>query len=127
MPVKYSRIEELALITLNRPEALNALSVEVVKKIGEAIEEAADSDARALLITGEGEKAFCAGADISEFMDRNIVEAFEAAEIGQNTFAKLDNLGIPSLAVINRPGPCTGHGNDRPDGWSGRSLGHWPY
>ena len=101
MPVKYSQIEELALITLNRPEALNALSVEVVKKIGEAIDKAAASDARALLITGEGEKAFCAGADISEFMDRNIVEAFEAAEIGQNTFAKLDNLGIPSLAVIN--------------------------
>ena len=101
MPVKCSRIEELALITLNRPEALNALSVEVVKKIGEAIEEAAASDARALLITGGGEKAFCAGADISEFMGRNIVETFEAAEIGQNTFAKLDNLGIPSLAVIN--------------------------
>ena len=101
MPVEYSQIDELALITLNRPEALNALSVQVVKDIGEAIDKAAASNARALLITGAGEKAFCAGADISEFMGRTVVEALEAAEFGQNTFAKLDNLRIPSLAVIN--------------------------
>ena len=101
MPVEYSRIDEFALITLNRPEALNALSVQVVKDIGGAIDEAASSDARALLITGAGEKAFCAGADISEFMGRNIVEAMAATELGQNTFAKLDSLTIPSLAVIN--------------------------
>ena len=101
MPVEYSQIDELALITLNRPEALNALSVQVVREIGEAIDKAAASDARALLITGAGEKAFCAGADISEFMGRTVVEALEAAEFGQNTFAKLDNLRIPSLAVIN--------------------------
>ena len=101
MPVEYSQLDELALITLNRPEALNALSVQVVKDIGEAIDKAAASNARALLITGTGEKAFCAGADISEFMGRTVVEALEAAEFGQNTFAKLDNLRIPSLAVIN--------------------------
>ena len=101
MPVEYSQLDELALITLNRPEALNALSVQVVREIGEAIDKAAASDARALLITGAGKKAFCAGADISEFMGRTVVEALEAAEFGQNTFAKLDNLRIPSLAVIN--------------------------
>ena len=99
--VKYSRIDEYALITLNRPEALNALSVQVVKDIGAAIDQAAASDARTLLITGAGEKAFCAGADISEFMGRNIVEAMAATEMGQNTFAKLDSLAIPSVAVIN--------------------------
>ncbi|MDP7549169.1 MAG: enoyl-CoA hydratase-related protein [Alphaproteobacteria bacterium] len=101
MPIELTRIEEFALITLNRPEALNALSVQVVKDIGAAIDEAAASDARALLITGAGEKAFCAGADISEFMGRNIVEAMAATELGQNTFAKLDSLSIPSVAVIN--------------------------
>ena len=99
--VEYSRIDEYALITLNRPEALNALSVQVVKDIGAAIDQAAASDARTLLITGAGEKAFCAGADISEFMGRNIVEAMAATEMGQNTFAKLDSLAIPSVAVIN--------------------------
>lgn len=101
MPVELTRIEEFALITLNRPEALNALSVQVVKDIGAAIDEAAASDARAILITGAGERAFCAGADISEFMGRNIVEAIAATELGQNTFAKLDSLTIPSVAVIN--------------------------
>ena len=101
MPVEYTRIEEFALITLNRPEALKALSVQGGKDIGAAIDEAAASDARALLITGAGEKAFCAGADISEFMGRNIVEAIAATELGQNTFAKLDSLTIPSVAVIN--------------------------
>ncbi len=101
MPVELTRIEKFALITLNRPEALNALSVQVVKDIGAAIDEAAASDARAILITGAGEKAFCAGADISEFMGRNIVEAIAATELGQNTFAKLDSLTIPSVAVIN--------------------------
>ena len=101
MPVELTRIEKFALITLDRPEALNALSVQVVKDIGAAIDEAAASDARAILITGAGEKAFCAGADISEFMGRNIVEAIAATELGQNTFAKLDSLTIPSVAVIN--------------------------
>jgi enoyl-CoA hydratase len=101
MPVEYTRVEEFGLITLNRPEALNALSVQVVKDISSAIDEAAGSDARALLITGAGDKAFCAGADISEFMGRNIVEAMAATELGQNIFAKLDSLTIPSMAVIN--------------------------
>ncbi len=101
MPVELTRIEKFALITLNRPEALNALSVQVVKDIGAAIDEAVASNARAILITGAGEKAFCAGADISEFMGRNIVEAIAATELGQNTFAKLDSLTIPSVAVIN--------------------------
>ena len=101
MPVEYTRVEEFGLITLNRPEALNALSVQVVKDIGSAIDEAAGSDARALLITGAGDKAFCAGADISEFMGRNIVEAMAATELGQNIFAKLDSLTIPSVAAIN--------------------------
>ena len=101
MPVEYTRVEEFGLITLNRPEALNALSVQVVKDISSAIDEAAGSDARALLITGAGDKAFCAGADISEFMGRNIVEAMAATELGQNIFAKLDSLTIPSVAAIN--------------------------
>ena len=101
MSVELSRVEEFALITLNRPEALNALSFEIVRRIGEAIDEAAASDARALLITGAGDKAFCAGADIKEFMGRNVAQEFQAAQAGQHTFAKLDHLAIPSLAIVN--------------------------
>ena len=66
MPVEFSRVDEFALITLNRPEALNALSFSIVEEIDAAISRAAASDARALLFTGAGERAFCAGADISE-------------------------------------------------------------
>lgn len=101
MPVELTRVEEFALITLNRPDALNALSFEIVREIGAAIDEAEASDARALLFTGAGEKAFCAGADISELMGRTIIEEKAGAERGQTTFAKLDRLAIPSVAVIN--------------------------
>ena len=101
MPVEYSRRDEFAVITLNRPEALNALSFAIVREIGEAISEAEASDARALLITGAGDKAFCAGADISEFMGRTVQQEIADTERGQNTFARLDSLRIPSLAVIN--------------------------
>jgi enoyl-CoA hydratase len=101
MPVELTRHDELALLTLNRPEALNALSIQVVRDIGAAIDEVAASDARALLITGAGDKAFCAGADIKEFMGRNVVEGFNATHDAQQTIAKLDHLRLPSLAIIN--------------------------
>ena len=101
MPVEFSRRDEFAVITLNRPEALNALSFEIVRQIGEAIDEADASDARCLIITGAGERAFCAGADISEFMGRTVQQEIADTERGQNTFARLDSLRIPSLAAIN--------------------------
>ncbi len=101
MPVEYARRDEFAVITLNRPEALNALSFQIVQEISDAIDRAAGSDARALLITGAGGKAFCAGADISELMGRSVTEVRAGARRGQTIFAKLDELAIPSLAVIN--------------------------
>lgn len=101
MPVELSRIDEFALITLNRPEALNALSFEIVREIGACIDEAAQSDARALLFIGAGERAFCAGADINELANRDMVAAREDGARGQTTFAKLDTLPITSVAIIN--------------------------
>lgn len=101
MPVEFTRKDEFAIITLNRPEALNALSFDIVRQIGDAIDEAAASDARCLIVTGAGDRAFCAGADISEFMGRSVQQEIADTERGQNTFARLDSLRIPSLAVIN--------------------------
>ncbi len=101
MPVDFSRRDEIAVITLNRPEALNALSFGIVEEIGEAIGRAAASDARALIFTGAGERAFCAGADISELMGRSLTEVRAGARRGQLTMAKLDELPIPSIAAIN--------------------------
>lgn len=92
---------ELAIITLNRPEALNALSFQVLKDIGAAIDKVADMNIRALVFTGAGEKAFCAGADIKELMGRAVMEERSGAELGQRAFAKLDGFKVPTIAAIN--------------------------
>lgn len=101
MPVELRRIDELALVTLNRPEALNALSFAIVEEIAGRIEEVAASDARALLFTGAGGRAFCAGADINELTDKPAVAVRRHMRRGQEVFARLDELPIPSVAVID--------------------------
>lgn len=101
MFIELTRIEEFALITLNRPEALNALSFAIIRDLGRAFDQVAASDARALLITGAGPKAFCAGADIKELAGRTLIPQKQGAELGQATFAKLDRLPMPSVALIN--------------------------
>jgi enoyl-CoA hydratase len=93
--------DDIALITLNRPEALNALSFGVVRDLARLFDEVAASKARALLITGAGSKAFCAGADIKELKGRGIVETQAATDFGQATISKLETLPLPSVAVIN--------------------------
>jgi enoyl-CoA hydratase len=101
MAIELTRVEEFALITLNRPDALNALSTSLIKDLAKAIDEVAAGDARALLITGAGTKAFCAGADIKELTERTPGGHMQAMRFGQTAFAKLDHLGIPSVAIIN--------------------------
>jgi enoyl-CoA hydratase len=101
MSVELTRVDEFALVTLNRPEALNALSFALIRDLGRAFDEVARTDARALLITGAGPKAFCAGADIKELTGRTLVEQKRGAELGQHTFAKLERLPMPSIAIIN--------------------------
>jgi len=93
--------EEFAVLTIRRPQALNALSFELIESIRQRIHEAGRSKARALIITGEGEKAFCAGADIKELQQRGLIAQREDAEIGQAVFALLDRLPIPSIALVN--------------------------
>src|SRR5258706_11990726 len=101
MSIELTRVEEFALITLNRPDSLNALSFALIGDLGRAFDEVAKSDARALLITGAGTKAFCAGADIKELTGRSLVAQKEGAEMGQAVLAKLDKLPMPSVAIIN--------------------------
>ena len=101
MPVELTRQDEFAVITLNRPEALNALSFQIVRDIGTALSEVAESDARAVLFIGAGDKAFCAGADINELAGRSLTQEKAGAASGQAIFAKLDGLPIPSVAIVN--------------------------
>ncbi|HYG89336.1 MAG TPA: enoyl-CoA hydratase-related protein [Azospirillum sp.] len=101
MPIVLSRHEELAVLTLDRPEALNALSFTILEEIGRTLDEVARTDARALLVTGAGPKAFCAGADIKELIGRSLADQKRGAEMGQAVFAKLAELPMPSVAVIN--------------------------
>lgn len=102
MPVELSRRGACAVLTLNRPEALNALSFAILGEIGEAIDAVAGMrDVRALLIAGAGEKAFCAGADIKELRGRDLVAQKRGAELGQAVFARLDRLPVASVALVN--------------------------
>lgn len=99
--IELTHDEEFAVLTIRRPGALNALSFELIAQIGERIAEAGRSGARALIVTGEGEKAFCAGADIKELQQRGLRAQREGAELGQAVFAQLDRLPMPSIALVN--------------------------
>ncbi len=101
MTVRLERRGAYDVLTLDRPEALNALSFAIIADIGRALDRVAAGDARALIVTGAGAKAFCAGADIKELGDRPLAAQKRDVEIGQATFAKLDTLPMPSVAVIN--------------------------
>lgn len=93
--------DDVAILTLSRPDVLNALSFALIGQIGERLDEIANSSARALIITGAGEKAFCAGADIKELTGRSLAEEKRGAELGQNVFAKLDRMPFASIALVN--------------------------
>lgn len=102
MAVTLKRDGDFAILALNRQEALNALSFAIIREIGEALDAVAqDATARALLITGAGDKAFCAGADIKELRNRSLIEQKRGAELGQSVFAKLDDLPVASIALVN--------------------------
>jgi len=101
MTIALSRVDAFAVLTIDRQDALNALSFALIRDLGAAFDSVAAGDARALIITGAGAKAFCAGADIKELTGRSVMENRAGAELGQRIFAKLDALPMPSIAVIN--------------------------
>src|SRR5262245_51313312 len=92
----------VALLTVNRPEKRNALSRELVGELREAFERAAsDRGVRALILTGAGDKAFVAGADINELATMPPFEVRQYGLRGQATFRLLEKLGKPSVAAVN--------------------------
>ena len=94
--------DQIAYITFNRPKVLNALNRKTVEELGEALNQAReDSSARALILTGAGEKSFVAGADINELAQRTPVDGKDFSLFGQEIFHRLETMGKPSIAAIN--------------------------
>lgn len=91
-------------LTINRPESLNALNLQVLNDMGEALRQISEMDfehVKALIITGAGEKAFVAGADIKEMKDMNEDQAMQFAKRGQSIFHELSLLKVPVIAAVN--------------------------
>ena len=92
----------VATITLNRPDALNALSQRVVAELGHAFRQARqDETVRGVILTGAGEKAFAAGADISEFDAMDALDGHRFALRGQGVFNQIEQMAKPVVAAVN--------------------------
>ncbi len=103
--------EGIATITFNRPKALNALNTELMTEFSTALDEIAENeDIRVLILTGTGEKAFVAGADITELATFNALQAKHFSENGHAIICKLQRLSIPVIAAVN--GFAFGGGNE---------------
>lgn len=94
--------DNIGILTINRPDKLNALNQATLKEIGVAIDKAESFDGlKGLILTGSGEKAFVAGADISEFQGLGVQEATALAANGQALFSRLENFKAPVIACVN--------------------------
>src|SRR5262249_54209354 len=98
----YEKKGRVGKIVFNRPEVRNALNFRTVDELDSVLDEARDDPAvRVLILTGAGDKAFVAGADIKEMVDLNPLTGREMSLRGQTVFSKLETLGKPSIAAIN--------------------------
>lgn len=108
--VTYEQDGFVGVITINRPEALNALNAQVLKDLNDAIDNIDLDETRAVVITGAGEKSFVAGADIAAMSSMTVREGREFGKYGNDIFRKLETLPIPTIAAVN--GFALGGGNE---------------
>ena len=99
--ITYDANENVGIITINRPEALNALNSSVLKELDEILNNVDLNEIRALIVTGSGEKSFVAGADISEMSSLSKKEGEEFGKYGNDVFRKIETFPIPVIAAIN--------------------------
>ncbi len=98
----YEKSDGIATITINRPKALNALNEETIPEFLSSLEDAEkDENVRVIVITGAGEKAFCAGLDLKTVMDISVIKAVETSRLGQKLTLAIEELGKPVIAAIN--------------------------
>src|SRR6267154_1696522 len=100
--VQYEKKGSIAYVTINRPKVLNALNTPTWTDLRTAFEDAkADASVHGVILTGAGDKAFIAGADISELAHVDAYEAEESSRFGQGVLDLIENLGKPVIAAVN--------------------------
>jgi enoyl-CoA hydratase len=101
--IQLSREDDgIAVITVNRPDKLNALNAETVRHLDAVLREVRDdAGIRAIILTGAGEKAFVAGADIAELATMGPIDGIRVSRAGQDTFRLLERLAKPVIAAVN--------------------------
>ena len=103
--MKYIQLEpqgDIAILRINRPEALNAMNVDVISELSKMIDIlAADDSIKAVVITGAGERSFCAGADISYMVNIDPMQAERYATSAQDVINRIDRLEKPVIAAVN--------------------------
>ena len=98
----YENQDGIAYITMNRPKALNALNQETLEELNQLVDALAkDSSVQVVILTGSGEKAFVAGADITQMQSMSAIEGRNFGKLGQAVFNKIENLPQPVIAAVN--------------------------
>jgi len=98
----YEKEDHIGVLTINRPEKLNALSNELIEELGRLLVEVEnDENLRVLVVTGAGDKAFVAGADIQELVERDALKGRRVSQTRQRVFSRIENLTVPVIAAVN--------------------------
>ncbi|WP_295860064.1 enoyl-CoA hydratase-related protein [uncultured Oscillibacter sp.] len=99
--VELEKKDQFAVLTINRPEALNALNDEVISQLDRVLDSIDPAEVRCLIVTGAGQKAFVAGADIAQMSGLTKAEGEAFGKHGNDVFRKLETLPIPTIAAVN--------------------------
>ncbi|WP_028581194.1 enoyl-CoA hydratase-related protein [Desulfogranum japonicum] len=100
--IRFERDDAIAVVTIDRPESLNALNYETLQELKVCFEQISyDHTLGVVVLTGAGEKAFVAGADISYMRDMNAVEGAEFAHLGHSVMMSIENASQPVIAGVN--------------------------
>ena len=100
--IRLESADGLATITIARPKVMNALNDATLKELADALDTCRDDEGvRCVILTGEGDKAFIAGADINELSKMDPLGAKDLAYFGQQVFSRLERMGKPTIAMIN--------------------------
>jgi len=98
----YEKKDNIGVLTINRPDKLNAISNELTEELKQLLDEIEqDEELRVMVITGAGDKAFVAGADIKELVDRDALVGRKVSRTRQDLFSRIENLPAPVIAAVN--------------------------